>query len=171
MDLNFTDREAIEMAEEDYKGLPDTVKEFLSNRILIQMLDTLIEIEDCESPIEQLFGAAMLEFFPKTIGVIAEDHFINCQEIIECEDKKYRVDFFVVTKYKGEVKGFVIECDGHDFHERTKEQAKKDKKKDRQLWAKGHPVIRFTGSEIFDNPIVCAREAANIITNNLLSGD
>ncbi len=44
---------------------------------------------------------------------------------------------------------YVIECDGHDFHERTKEQAQRDKKRDRELQAAGYKVFRFTGSEIW----------------------
>ena len=33
-----------------------------------------------------------------------------------------------------------MECDGHDFHERTKEQASSDKKRDRSLQAAGFLV-------------------------------
>lgn len=52
-----------------------------------------------------------------------------------------------------------IECDGHDFHERTKEQASKDRKRDRELQAAGLRVFRFTGSDIWKDPVGCAREA------------
>lgn len=48
---------------------------------------------------------------------------------------------------------FVVELDGHDFHERTKEQASRDKKRDRDLAAIGLPVIRFTGSDIYKDPV------------------
>ena len=50
----------------------------------------------------------------------------------------------------------VIECDGHDFHERTKEQAARDKQRDRALFCLGYPVMRFTGSEIVAGPVKCA---------------
>jgi hypothetical protein len=53
----------------------------------------------------------------------------------------------------------VIEIDGHDFHERTKEQAAADRKRDRVLSALGYTVIRFTGSEVYAAPSDCAREA------------
>lgn len=43
----------------------------------------------------------------------------------------------------------VIEVDGHDFHERTKEQAQRDKKRDRDLQAAGFTVFRFTGREVY----------------------
>ncbi|MGI8388044.1 endonuclease domain-containing protein [Brucella anthropi] len=46
----------------------------------------------------------------------------------------------------------VIECDGHDFHERTKEQATKDRSRDRELSSLGYDVFRFTGSELWRDP-------------------
>jgi len=49
----------------------------------------------------------------------------------------------------------VIECDGHDFHERTREQATRDKNRDRELLNAGYPVMRFTGSEIVSSPLKC----------------
>lgn len=56
----------------------------------------------------------------------------------------------------------IVECDGHDFHERTKEQAARDKRRDRFLLEQGWPVIRFTGSEIHVDPGACT---AQIITS------
>ncbi len=56
-----------------------------------------------------------------------------------------------------------IECDGHDYHEKTKEQAKKDKSKDRMLKIGGLDVIRFTGSEITANPDKCVAEIKKLI--------
>lgn len=53
----------------------------------------------------------------------------------------------------------VIECDGHNFHERTKAQAKRDRKRDRILQSLGYVVFRFTGSEIWRNPLQCANQA------------
>lgn len=64
----------------------------------------------------------------------------------------WRVDFVVfLSTYDKDVRPprLVIECDGHDFHERTKEQAARDRKRDRDLQALGVPILRFTGSEIF----------------------
>jgi hypothetical protein len=52
----------------------------------------------------------------------------------------------------------VIECDGHDFHEKTREQATKDKSRDRDLLNLGYPVMRFTGSEIVSAPLKSAAQ-------------
>ncbi len=45
-----------------------------------------------------------------------------------------------------------MECDGHDFHERTKEQAQRDKARDRDLQMAGWQIARFTGAEIARSP-------------------
>lgn len=58
---------------------------------------------------------------------------------------------------------FVVECDGHEFHERTKEQAARDRSRDRQLQANGIPILRFTGSEIYRDPVRCARETYGML--------
>lgn len=50
----------------------------------------------------------------------------------------------------------IVECDGHDFHERTKEQAAKDRSRDRWAQANGYDIFRFTGSEIWRDPMGCA---------------
>ena len=55
-----------------------------------------------------------------------------------------------------------IECDGHDYHERTKEQAAKDRSRDRILLADGLRVVRFTGSEIYRDANSCAAEVSTI---------
>lgn len=56
-------------------------------------------------------------------------------------------------------KKVIIECDGHDFHERTKEQAARDRSRDRAAQEAGHMMLRYTGSEIYRDPLGCARAA------------
>ena len=69
---------------------------------------------------------------------------------------KYRVDFLIEVWWKKQVQLIVIECDGHDFHERTKEQAAHDKSRDREMTLAGFKVLRFTGAEIWADAITCA---------------
>ncbi len=80
---------------------------------------------------------------------------------------EYRVDF--VFGYCGDfdrpTRCIVIECDGHDFHQKTKEQVARDRTRDRYLSTKYGKVIRFTGSEIFRNPSACAVEAAQVLVS------
>lgn len=75
---------------------------------------------------------------------------------------KYRVDFVVVVideeaKRCGKcgVAQMFVECDGHDFHEKTKEQAARDKTRDRALTSY-MPGFHFTGSEIYRDALSCA---------------
>lgn len=67
----------------------------------------------------------------------------------------YRLDFVFTTV--GGVDGnrerpLAVELDGHDFHERTKEQASSDRARDRALLALGTTTIRFTGSDVYRDP-------------------
>lgn len=76
----------------------------------------------------------------------------------------YRVDFLAHSldhRRSGNERSWrrlVIECDGHQFHERTKEQAARDRSRDRWLTANGYDVFRFTGSELWRDPMACAEQ-------------
>lgn len=52
----------------------------------------------------------------------------------------------------------IVECDGHDYHERTPDQAEHDRSRDRWMTARNLTVMRFTGREIWRNPHKCAAE-------------
>lgn len=83
----------------------------------------------------------------------------------------YTVDFLVTRTNRldpSSAKHFVVECDGHDYHERTKEQAARDRKRDRELQTRGIPILRYTGSEIWASPIGVARDLAKSI--NTMAG-
>jgi len=74
----------------------------------------------------------------------------------------YRVDFLVVMRSEECGRHIaVVECDGHDYHERTKAQAKRDKQRDREMQALGYAVLRFTGSEIYKDAAGCAEQVAD----------
>lgn len=55
-------------------------------------------------------------------------------------------------------KKLAIYADGHEFHERTKQQAQRDRSIDRKLQKLGFVVFRFTGSEIYRNIDKCCEE-------------
>lgn len=77
----------------------------------------------------------------------------------------YRADFLVSAKFMGrsDISRIVVECDGHDFHERTKEQASRDKRRDREMTSAGFLVLRFTGSDIHRDAIGCAHEVSKLL--------
>lgn len=70
---------------------------------------------------------------------------VQCQKTIG----KYRVDFLVSATFSDTQ--VIIECDGHDFHEKTKEQAIHDKERDRFLTSQGYKILRYTGSELYND--------------------
>lgn len=79
----------------------------------------------------------------------------------------YRVDFLIHAAALaqdgniGRWRRLVVECDGHDFHERTKEQAAKDRSRDRWLTSNDYDVFRFTGSELWRDPMGCAEQVTD----------
>ena len=75
----------------------------------------------------------------------------------------YKIDIAACYTYTG--KRVAIECDGHDFHEKSREQAAHDKARDRALVAAGWPVMRFTGSEIHKDPFACAMQVCKFLAN------
>jgi very-short-patch-repair endonuclease len=74
----------------------------------------------------------------------------------------WRVDFWIDAHADPASKKIIVECDGHDFHERTKEQAARDRSRDRSLQSAGYHVLRFTGSEIYRDPTRCAVETLDL---------
>jgi very-short-patch-repair endonuclease len=76
----------------------------------------------------------------------------------QAQIENYRVDFAFYQRGEQGVRTLIVECDGHDFHERTKEQAIADRSRDRRLQELGYTVYRFTGSEIYNDPIKCAEQ-------------
>lgn len=62
--------------------------------------------------------------------------------------------------------GYVIEIDGHEWHEKTKEQARADKEKDRVYLKNKFIPVRFTGSEVYHDVKKCVDDLFEIIISN-----
>lgn len=154
-----------------------TARIFESSRAHLRFACDMIcmkHADKCESNIELLFLAAC-EVMNLWNSVIGKPAFV----VLEKNDSKfdpavadigitpqfdwngYRIDFCVHFR-GGKI---FIECDGHDFHERTKEQAARDRKKDRLIQQAGIPILRFTGSETYRNPVDCVYQVLQFITN------
>lgn len=153
----------------------ESIKEFLVSQVSMHLIALSSDIKmvleesliDCESPIEQLLSLALKQL--NIVNIYKFNPFIDIVEIekqkeIQCENKKYRVDFFIPVIYKNqENKCFIVECDGHEFHQKTKEQVERDNTRMRKLQKAGYEVIRFSGTEIWHRPYKCAEEVLNII--------
>lgn len=143
-------------------------------------LQLILGSQNCESPIEVAMLVALAttamdrsrgaKLHPNSDHVFGWEPGVSI--VPQYEIGPYRVDFFLsemveLWTYLPEVDEhvphhktahIVVECDGHDFHERTKEQARRDKKRDRFFQQLGHPVLRFTGSEIYEDPLHCGTQ-------------
>jgi very-short-patch-repair endonuclease len=120
-----------------------------------------------ESPIESMLLTALVEGAhaegyrvgkrPTGSGTIA----IRPQQRVG----RFRVDFVVAYQFFGAGIDLVVECDGHAFHERTKHQAARDKRRDRFLTAQGYRLMRFTGAEINASASRCGADVLAMVMN------
>ena len=86
-------------------------------------------------------------------------------------EKKYRADFLIELKEKAtnlDVIKLIVEVDGHDYHERTKEQAQHDKERDRSFLSLGYPTMRFTGREIYSDTVKATSEIEKYLLEKAL---
>jgi very-short-patch-repair endonuclease len=122
----------------------------------------------CESPIESIF----LERF----CTAAIEHgyeigkFTSDSSTIAVKPQKpilsLRIDFGISFDFlQNFTSGLLIavECDGHDWHDLTKEQAVRDRQRDRYLQRCGYKILRFTGSELYAHPLLCALEVLQYV--------
>jgi very-short-patch-repair endonuclease len=80
--------------------------------------------------------------------------------------KSYRLDIVLDTGYAA----MAVECDGHEWHDRTKQMAAYDRSRDRQLLTLGLPTIRFTGSEIYHSVDRCVIDLVKVLARLDKSG-
>lgn len=153
---------------ERFLELPTRVQELLLVNNLIEKITPTVMYEEIKSPIEQIFKTAF-DLYIKLLN--KEDIFLFSQEEIILEKKKYVADFYFeqdmyVNPFDTDKK-IVIECDGHEFHQKTKEQVKHDNEREYDLKMAGYEIIRFSGSQIYNEPFKCAEDAYNYIMKSI----
>lgn len=132
-----------------------------------------------DSPIERLLFAALVVYVQvrrTEYEDVLNAKLVPVESLKEQKDAKFclivepqvqfefgRVDFVVHaydwgtwSKKPEGWRRLIVECDGHNYHERTKEQAARDRARDREALLAGLEVFRFTGSEIYRDPWGCA---------------
>lgn len=132
----------------------------------------------CESPIEvKMVEAIMVSDLVglHTWPVIGQDEgvFVGpCLGIyLQRRIGPYRPDIAIIYAPERDIYlRVIVECDGHEFHEKNKEQAARDKSRDRFLLGRGWPVLRFTGSEIHRDAAKCAQEVRDCLLSQWHSG-
>lgn len=130
-----------------------------------------------QSPIEEKMALALLAHPLASIGFLAvqsdlpEARRTGLFIVPQAKIGPYRADFALVMLSDGYTIRLVVECDGHDFHEKTKKQAAHDKARDRYFLEKEWPVMRFTGSEIHRNAAKCADQAMLYLLRAIARGE
>jgi len=82
---------------------------------------------------------------------------MGCSLLYQVRVGRYFADFVLAVRHEEHGTAyFAIECDGHDFHEKTTQQAQRDKARDRHFQTAGLHIFRFTGSEIWSDPFSVA---------------
>lgn len=89
-------------------------------------------------------------FYDAFIGLEEEPSNIQNEFVIG----PYRVDFLLY-------RDTVVEIDGHEAH-KTKEQRSNDYTRERFIQTKGYTVVRFMGTEVYNNAKKCVEEAMAI---------
>lgn len=127
--------------------------------------ECLVDQYAITSPPEQLFACVWCHCFAHH-GV----DFDPQQEV-----GRYRIDF-VVSPFAHFVSGlhdfpddmlrkigekltrYAIEIDGFEWHDKTPEQAERDKKRERYIQSQGYTVLRFAAREVLRDPLATASE-------------
>lgn len=129
--------------------------------------------EKLNSPLETVMFAALYYHFNTdefvsfskmdfTFGQPPTNPFSQTDIFLQAKVGVYVADFLFDIHFDGDPRRtLVVECDGHDFHERTKDQARKDRERDRWMLSKNITVMRFTGSEIWADPLDCAGQVVD----------
>lgn len=121
------------------------------------------------SPIEAMLltGLRHVSMTSQLIGInvdgrdaLTEWHFRDrvAWVTLQAQFDSYRVDFAVDCRYGEHTHLFIVECDGEQWHAASSEQVRRDKARDRYFAERGWSVMRFTGPEIYRDPLACARQ-------------
>lgn len=145
--------------------LKESVKKQLDDEMDDENFERIQELFECESPIEQKMSLALhKELINTDVASLVDVIDVERQAEIKCKEKTFRADFLIpVVYWNQKEEWFVVECDGYEFHQKTKEQVERDNIRTRILQREGYTVIRFSGTEVYKKPYQCAREVRKMI--------
>jgi hypothetical protein len=139
--------------------------EMLAGADFMSHVESYRDYKPCDSPLEAIFAL----WWHVVIGPPTPDPSgpfawaLDWQKVVEVAGAAYRLDFEVTPTdsqfwQAAEIRGYrrqsiAVELDGHDFHERTKEQVAHRNTRDRALQSAGWIVLHFSGSELVRDPI------------------
>ena len=122
----------------------------------------------CRSPIEVAFLNALAEAYREMPNEPVLFVGLGPRQTVKLGGLSYEMDFCatygvivphpVHTEEQVPMGRIAIELDGHDWHERSKEQAARDRSRDRAFTLAGFIVVRFTGAEVHADARSCVDE-------------
>lgn len=173
---------AYKLTEEYFQGFLELPKKaqqimmmlFIKDKLMPQaMLEEVIK-----SPIEKIFITAFEMYIHMSNK---EEFFLFPQEKVQIDNKTYYADFmFKADEYLTklilgkEIRNYnyklIIECDGYEFHQKTRQQVQKDNEREYDLKMAGYEILRFSGSQIYNEPLKCAEDTYNYIMKKIKEG-
>lgn len=159
----------IDLVQQQAAAAGDWLAQQARTALLEEVRDSVLE-QPIHSPIEAVFFAWWLavDRLESGHGDVADSLMLSPQVIVTTGDFACRPDFIVWPAnsellLEAEEAGLTfrhiaVELDGHDFHERTKEQVNERNQRDRHLQQAGWAVFHFSGSEVVHEPERCVRE-------------
>lgn len=142
-------------------------------------------IQECNitSPIEQYLYMALHLCFEQNFYPEIDSHVINGQTFFngysitpQYELDKYRCDFMVsyiplltsfeeCSRHQGQ-RQVIVECDSQTWHERSEDERRYEKARDRAFIKAGFHTFHFTGKEIMADPFLVASEIVSFVTDH-----
>ncbi len=137
-----------------------------------------------DSPIEQLFWIALRVVALANVYRVADDWDCDPEtgvpdggrpaSVILCSHQfhvgHYRADFGVALwkprKKPDELTWWLVELDGHEFHDKDERQRRYEKRRDRHFTTQGYKVLHFTGAEVVRDPFKVAQEVLIAVTGD-----
>lgn len=173
MEKNFTQTDVFNATElnkiRSINGIVNNFAEYL------QEYDT--EFKKVQSPLEGAYLVSLLKenFTNSIVGWLLDRYGyqlnIESQHEVHYHDTKYYPNFclsIVDTNREKTIYQIFVEIDGHEFHEKTKEQVRHDNLRERHLLEYCDCVVRFSGSEVYDDPDECAYETFELLSKKFL---
>lgn len=181
------------MAKQEFFDLDTGANEFLSRcsedngRFHADSFNShvwsILQDKNVTSPIEQyLFIALHATFISNLLDEIAcivihgEQFFSGYHIAPQHTIDQYRCDFMVSyihdwTSLKdvdlpGAQRKVLVECDSQQWHERTENERRYEKARDRHFAKSGYHAFHFTGTEILADPFMAASEVVAFVTSH-----
>lgn len=171
MALTFEELVAIDLVNVQARQASEWARQFMFDEIGPH-LSVRSNAGFYDSPLEAVFDMWWLT--AQRLGRIGEEVDNTPQHRVVARGNNYRVDFLLEPDYDLKIwldrRGYswpniAVELDGHDYHERTREQVIQRNQRDRDLQADGWTVLHFSGSELVRDPLACVVEAYHQASN------